>query len=65
MATAEVIAATGLAVNISSVRDVSAAKFITAYAAHLKKSNKLTIPEWVDIVKTGSELCAPRVLPLF
>jgi hypothetical protein len=43
-------------VNVSSVKDVSAAKFIAAYAAHLKKSNKLTIPEWVDIVKTGSEL---------
>lgn len=42
-------------VNVSSVKDVSAAKFIAAYAAHLKKSNKLTIPEWVDIVKTGSE----------
>jgi len=41
--------------NVASVRDISAAKFISAYAAHLKKSNKLTIPEWVDIVKTGSE----------
>lgn len=39
--------------NVNSLRDVSAAKFIAAYAAHLKKANKLTIPEWVDIVKTG------------
>lgn len=42
-------------VNVNSVRDLPADVFIAAYAAHLKKSNKLSIPEWVDIVKTGSE----------
>jgi ribosomal protein S19E (S16A) len=53
--TPEIVEACGVnVVNVSSVRDVSAAKFISAYAAYLKKSNKLEIPEWVDIVKTGS-----------
>lgn len=32
----------------------SAAKFIKAYASHLKRSGKLEIPNWVDIVKTGA-----------
>ncbi|KAF8333439.1 ribosomal protein S19e-domain-containing protein [Cantharellus anzutake] len=35
------------------VRDISAAAFIHAYALHLKRSGKLEIPNWVDIVKTG------------
>jgi small subunit ribosomal protein S19e len=59
MATLEILEqANLLKVNVSSVRDVSAAKFIVAYAAHLKKSNKLNIPEWVDIVKTGCAFTA-------
>ena len=29
-------------------------QFITAYASHLKRSGKLEVPAWVDIVKTGS-----------
>lgn len=58
MATVDVLELANLhVVNVSSVRDVSAAKFIAAYAAHLKKSNRLNIPEWVDIVKTGCALC--------
>lgn len=36
-----------------SVRDVDAQKFIEAYAAFLKRQGKLTIPGWVDTVKTG------------
>ncbi|KAM0323255.1 hypothetical protein ACHAQA_008846 [Verticillium albo-atrum] len=36
-----------------TVRDVDAQKFITAYAAFLKRQGKLPIPGWVDIVKTG------------
>jgi small subunit ribosomal protein S19e len=42
-----------------TVRDVPAAAFVKAYAAHLKKSNWLKVPEWADIVKTGhfKELC--------
>lgn len=36
-----------------TVKDVPAANFIAAYAEHLKRSNKLEIPSWVDYVKTG------------
>ncbi|KAF8608579.1 putative ribosomal protein S19 [Ceratobasidium sp. AG-I] len=36
------------------VRDISADDFITAYASHLKRSGKLEVPIWVDLVKTGS-----------
>jgi hypothetical protein len=43
--------------SVSSLRDVAAADFITAYAAHLKKGGKLELPEWVDVVKTA---CACR-----
>ena len=32
----------------------SADAFITAYASHLKRSGKLEVPNWVDLVKTGS-----------
>ena len=31
----------------------SADAFIAAYASHLKRSGKLEVPTWVDIVKTG------------
>ncbi|GMK60096.1 hypothetical protein CspeluHIS016_0903130 [Cutaneotrichosporon spelunceum] len=37
------------------VRDISAEDFIKAYSAHLKRSGKLEIPTWVDIVKTGPQ----------
>ena len=33
---------------------ISADAFITAYASHLKRSGKLEVPTWVDIVKTGA-----------
>ncbi|KAL9711028.1 Protein component of the small (40S) ribosomal subunit [Leucoagaricus gongylophorus] len=36
------------------VRDISADAFITAYASHLKRSGKIDVPIWVDIVKTGA-----------
>ncbi|KIX00941.1 40S ribosomal protein S19 [Rhinocladiella mackenziei CBS 650.93] len=36
-----------------TVRDVDAQKFITEYAAFLKKQGKLQIPGWVDTVKTS------------
>ena len=32
----------------------SADAFITAYASHLKRSGKIDVPIWVDIVKTGA-----------
>jgi small subunit ribosomal protein S19e len=35
------------------VRDVNANTFIQAYANHLKRSGKLDVPKWVDIVKTS------------
>ena len=41
--------------TVSSLRDVAAADFIAAYAAHLKKGGKIELPEWVDVVKTAGE----------
>ena len=35
------------------VRDVTAAAFITAYAEHLKNSDKFELPVWTDCVKTA------------
>jgi len=35
------------------VKDVPAADFVRAYAAHLKREGKIEIPQWVDIVKTA------------
>ena len=50
--------------GVTSLKDVSAAEFIKAYAAHLKKGGRLTLPDWVDYVKTaaGREcvICPPR-----
>ena len=36
-----------------TVRDVSAAAFIAAYAEVLKNNDKFVVPKWVDTVKTG------------
>lgn len=36
------------------VRDVAADAFITAYAEHLKNSDKFELPVWSDLVKTGT-----------
>ncbi|KAF2801674.1 40S ribosomal protein-like protein S19 [Mytilinidion resinicola] len=36
-----------------TVKDVEAGKFITAYAAFLKRQGKLQITGWVDTVKTS------------
>ncbi|XP_073293992.1 small ribosomal subunit protein eS19z-like [Primulina huaijiensis] len=36
-----------------TVKDVSPLEFVKAYAAHLKRSGKMELPEWTDIVKTG------------
>ncbi|CCJ28111.1 unnamed protein product [Pneumocystis jirovecii] len=36
-----------------TVRDVDANVFIGHYAQYLKKSGKLNVPQWVDVVKTG------------
>ncbi|CAG2113632.1 unnamed protein product, partial [Medioppia subpectinata] len=41
--------------NVRSVgvKDVDQSEFVVALAAFLKKSGKLKVPEWVDLVKTG------------
>ncbi|XP_057538735.1 40S ribosomal protein S19-1-like [Amaranthus tricolor] len=36
-----------------TVKDVSPHDFVKAYAAHLKRSGKIELPPWTDIVKTG------------
>lgn len=36
-----------------SVKDVNQHEFVKAFAAFLKKSGKLRVPEWSDIVKLG------------
>jgi len=38
----------------TTVKDVDAHQFIKAYAAYLKRTGKLEIPKWVDVVKTGT-----------
>jgi len=43
-----------------TVKDVPAKLFIAAYAEHLKRTNWLELPKWVDYVKTGiSKQLAP------
>lgn len=37
----------------ATVKDIAPAKFIAAYAAHLKKGGKVALPSWVDHVKTA------------
>ncbi|XP_024978232.1 40S ribosomal protein S19-1-like [Cynara cardunculus var. scolymus] len=37
-----------------TVKDVSPHEFVKAYAAHLKRSGKMELPEWTDIVKTAT-----------
>jgi small subunit ribosomal protein S19e len=45
--------------NGATVKDVPAGEYIQALAAHFKKSAKIEVPDWADIVKTGTfkELC--------
>ncbi|RVW83357.1 40S ribosomal protein S19-3 [Vitis vinifera] len=37
-----------------TVKDVSPHEFVNAYAAHLKRSGKIELPHWTDIVKTAT-----------
>ncbi|GLI63517.1 hypothetical protein VaNZ11_006502 [Volvox africanus] len=37
-----------------SVKDVPAEDFIKHYAEHLKANDKIQLPSWVDVVKTGT-----------
>ena len=43
----------------TKVKDIKANDFIEAYAAYLKRSGKLEVPKWTDLVKTGAykEMC--------
>ncbi|XP_062151072.1 small ribosomal subunit protein eS19x-like [Alnus glutinosa] len=36
-----------------TVKDVSPHEFVKAYSAHLKRSGRMELPEWADIVKTA------------
>ncbi|CAL9122928.1 unnamed protein product [Musa textilis] len=36
-----------------TVKDVSPHEFVKSYSSHLKRSGKMELPEWTDIVKTG------------
>ena len=36
------------------VKDVPAQQFIVSYAQHLKRSGKIQLPKWTDLVKTGT-----------
>ena len=37
-----------------TVKDVNAQDFVKAYGAYLKRTGKLEVPKWVDLVKTGA-----------
>ncbi|KAG5463344.1 MAG: 40S ribosomal protein S19-A [Olpidium bornovanus] len=38
----------------ATVKDVNPHEFVKAYAAFLKRTGKLEVPKWVDLVKTGT-----------
>lgn len=40
--------------NFYTVKDISAADFITAFAQYLKKNNLIERPKWADVVKTST-----------
>jgi small subunit ribosomal protein S19e len=37
-----------------TVRDVDSHQFVKAYANYLKRTGRLEVPKWVDLVKTGA-----------
>jgi len=41
--------------NVSqfTVKDIAPSTFIKAYAEYLKKNDKVKLPKWMDLVKTG------------
>merc|ERR1712021_250943 len=39
--------------ELVTLKDVPANDFIAAYADFLKRTNKIELPKWVDLVKTG------------
>ena len=40
--------------NFFTVKDISAADFINAFAQYLKKNNLIERPKWADVVKTST-----------
>ncbi|GLT72457.1 hypothetical protein SLA2020_443910 [Shorea laevis] len=40
--------------TVRTVKDVSPHELVKAYAAHLKRSGQVELPEWTDLVKTGT-----------
>eukprot|EP00897_Mesotaenium_endlicherianum_P002019 jgi/Mesen1/1845/ME000143S00896 len=38
----------------NTVKDVLSHEFVRAYAAHLKRTGKIEVPTWADMVKTGT-----------
>merc|ERR1712189_80429 len=38
-------------IKMSSVKDVDQQKFVVGFADFLKKSGKMTVPEWADLIK--------------
>lgn len=40
--------------NFYTVKDISAADFINAFAQYLKKNNLIERPKWADVVKTST-----------
>ncbi|KAJ3193187.1 40S ribosomal protein S19 [Irineochytrium annulatum] len=38
----------------TTVKDVSPHAFVKAYAAYLKRTGRLEVPKWVDLVKTST-----------
>merc|ERR1712167_237597 len=37
-----------------TVKDVPSHEFVIAYAAHLKRTGKVEVPKWADLVKTAT-----------
>eukprot|EP00245_Coleochaete_scutata_P001025 TRINITY_DN11250_c0_g1_i1.p1 TRINITY_DN11250_c0_g1~~TRINITY_DN11250_c0_g1_i1.p1 ORF type:complete len:171 (-),score=31.75 TRINITY_DN11250_c0_g1_i1:834-1274(-) len=37
-----------------TVKDVPSHEFVRAYAAHLKRTGKIEVPSWADLVKTAT-----------
>ncbi|GBG61485.1 hypothetical protein CBR_g21828 [Chara braunii] len=50
----EAVEQTAATVTAKTVKDVSPHDFVRAYAAHLKRTGKIEVPQWADLVKTAS-----------
>ena len=47
------VSCTGFRMPGVTVKDVSPHEFVKAYAAYLKKQDKIKLPEMLDLIKTG------------